>query len=722
MKILNQFACGDMTAQYWRDVEGHVGLTIFPTVLEANIPPHRKDLNHETAVRGLAKTFDSVFHAECMDSLVQLKLRGDVDSSGFSAGTSMRNSESCRKLILVNQELEQAQGKTVIRTHLEHSSGLQVEHVLSHPYTGARYFEIHNVLKNTSSEKITIDMLSSFSLFKVSPFQKDDGPDAYIAHRYQSFWSAEGRHQAQSFESLGLERSWSGHAAKSLRYGQVGSMPVKEYFPFVAVEDQKANVFWGARLSIPGSWQIELYRQADGVSMSGGLADREFGHWTKTIHPTEIFESPKATLTVCEGSLAHMEDRLLDAQESPESEWPETERDLPIIFNEWCTSWGLPSEENMMKLAHALDGSEVKYLVMDDGWFNEHRGCQQGIGDWNIAQSIYPSGFKQMCRKIRDKGFEPGIWFEFESTTEGSCLFEQKEHLLHADGLVLQKGARRFLDFRDPWVIEYLHTKVTDLLIDNDLRYIKIDYNDSIGMGVDGPDSFGESLREHLEAVQEFMKDMKRRIPGLVIEICSSGGHRLEPSFMEIGAMGGFSDSHEGLDIPIIAYNTAQHILTRKNQVWAVLRKEDDEKRLHYSLAATFSGRMCLSGDLYDLDGDQMAIVNEAQSLYRRCVPIIKNGRNDRTIKGVTAFMRPQGLQSVVRYHRDQSSAMLVFHSFFNPPKVHEIELEGQGWEIEDRFATSHVQIECTKKETQDVLKISNHQDLEGLVVLLRKR
>ena len=60
-------------------------------------------------------------------------------------------------------------------------------------------------------------------------------------------------------------------------------MPVRKWFPFVAVEDTEAGVVWGAQLAWSGSWQMEIFRQHDDLAISGGLADREFGHWMKTI-------------------------------------------------------------------------------------------------------------------------------------------------------------------------------------------------------------------------------------------------------------------------------------------------------------------------------------------------------------------------------------------------------------------------------------------------------
>ena len=83
-------------------------------------------------------------------------------------------------------------------------------------------------------------------------------------------------------------------------------------------------------------------------------------------------------------------------------------------------------------------------------------------------------------------GLIPGIWFKFEVRNPGSKAFALSDHHLHRYGNVLQVGARRFRDFRDPFPLDYLTKKVIHLLRDNGLGYLKVDYNDIIGFSVDG--------------------------------------------------------------------------------------------------------------------------------------------------------------------------------------------------------------------------------------------
>lgn len=247
----------------------------------------------------------------------------------------------------------------------------------------------------------------------------------------------------------------------------------------------------------------------------------------------------------------------------------------------------------------------------------------------------------------------------------GSKAYSLTDHHQHRDGRVLQVGSRRFWDFRNPFTFDYLTKKVIDNLRSNDFGYLKVDYNDTIGYGVDGAESPGEGLRQHLEGVQRFFRKLRQEIPELVIENCSSGGHRLEPSMMSLCALAQFSDAHETREIPIIAANLQRLVLPRQLQVWAVLRKRDSLQRITYSIAATFLGRMCLSGEIHDLNKSQWQHLLSGMEFYRRITAIIAQGESYFYGQIGKSWRHPSGWQAVVRISNHR--ALVVAHSFGEP-------------------------------------------------------
>jgi len=664
ISILSHFDAGDVRVLFLRDEStGAVGLTLFPASLEPKL------LRDARAWR--------------LDSLVQLKCVGQAYPPFFAGGKTMRNSDSVWSLRFENQTTEARDGRTEVITSLASDFGFRCRHVLSWR-EGEAFLESRTAVINTGEKPLSLEMLLSFCLSGVSPFASDDAPERLVLHRLQSAWCAEGRLKSEGFEELQLEAFHPGAVASALRFGQVGSMPVRDTFPFLAVEDTIAGAVWGVQLAIPGSWQLETGRRDDKVSLSGGLADREFGHWLKTLAPGEAFESPSAILTCVAGNVDDVCERLVSFQEREPLRPAPLEADLPIVFNEWCSSWGNPTHESMIALADKLQNTGTRFLVMDAGWYRGH-------GDWLEDPAKFPDGLRETARAIRARGLVPGLWIELEMCESNSHAYhELTEHLLQRDGRTLETRTRRFFDFRQEWTHEYLSERVIELLRRTEMGYLKIDYNDTIGIGADGDQSLGESLRAHLEGVQRFWARVREELPDLVIENCASGGHRLEPSMMALCDQASFSDAHEAVSIPIIAANLHRAILPRKSQIWAVLRPNDDERRLVYSLAATFLGRMCLSGDALSLNQSQWNIVTRGQDFYRRVWPVIARGHSKHFGPDVLSYRHPTGWQGVLR--ANETHALIVCHRFgpsgssgYEPL---EIELpRGGEWRIIDTFA-----------------------------------
>ena len=153
-----------------------------------------------------------------------------------------------------------------------------------------------------------------------------------------------------------------------------------------------------------------------------------------------------------------------------------------------------------------------------------------------------------------------------------------------------------------------------------------------------------------------------------MIENCSSGGHRLEPSMMELVSQASFSDAHETTAIPIIAANLHAAIRPEQSQIWAVLRADDSEERIFYSIVSTFLGRMCLSGDIYDLSDEQWRLVEEGMAFYRKAADIIKYGTTVYRSCNTASYNHPQGEQVLIREWKN--SGLAILHRFENSEDI----------------------------------------------------
>lgn len=646
METIGTYDLGDMTAHYIMDAETRVPeLMLYPSTKETD--------------RVLWED-----KRQNIDALIQLKILGDNYTGSFSGGVSMRQSESVFRMKYRRQR-EEIEGNThTIRTICADDRGYEAVHTLVWQ-EGDRALTSSVTFTNHSALPVTLEMLASFSIGGITPFTAGDAYGDLYLHRVRSVWSMEGRLESRAFEDMQLEPSWApGGAVRCERFGEVGSFPVNRYFPYAVIEDRRNNIFWGAQIAHNASWQMEVYRRDESASLSGGLADRELGHWMKEVKPEEAFTTPIAILTAgCDTNLDLISQRLTSWQSHALEEVPESERDLPILFNEYCTTWGCPSHRNIAKILDAIKGRGFAYFVIDAGWYKQDgHPWDQTIGDYIPSKSLFPEGLDRTVQAINDAGMKAGLWFEIDNVGRESKAYRMEDHLLRRDGKVLTTDGRRFWDLRQEWVGRYLSDTVIGLLKRCGFGYIKIDYNDTIGIGCDGDVSPGEGLRRNMEASYQFVEKIRQELPGIVIENCASGGHRLEPKMMGATSMASFSDAHECEEIPIIAANLHRVILPRQSQIWAVIRKTDTLKRIAYSIANTFLGRMCLSGDVTKLSKEQWDTIDGGMRFYKEIAGIIKEGTTHYFGHLGKSWRHPEGWQAILR--EGDGEAYALFHIF----------------------------------------------------------
>jgi alpha-galactosidase len=655
-----EYVVGDTCVRYVApdDRPAAWGLQLLPASRAAQAVPPREWLD-SAAIRSLPATWNRI-RAWGVDPLVHAHVTGDAYPDGFAHGRTLRDSATTRSFAVTAHAREDADGLARWRTMLRAASGLVCCHELTlDPLTGVATVQV--TATNAGTTPLTLEHLGSFALGGLTPFAADDAPGRLWVHRFRSAWSAEGQHEERTVEELQLGRSWTGHGVRCERFGQAGSLPVSGWFPWLGLEDRVAGVTWAAQLATPGTWHLEIHRRADQLALAGGGPDRLAGEWRHTLQPGESIAAPPALLTVVAGGVDEACDRLLAAARRRAQPQPASDHELPVIFNEWCSSWGHPTHDSLVALADRLAGSGVRYLVIDDGWAERPGDGFQQNGDWRVNRTAFPGGLRATTDAIRARGLVPGLWFEFEAVNPGSAAWQETAHLLQRDGVPLQVGSRRFWDFRDPWVHDFLAERVLARLRDDGFGYLKVDHNDSLGPGVDGPHSPGENLRQHLAGVQRFFARLRAELPELVVENCASGGHRLEPSMMALTAMSSFSDAHETPDVPWIAANLNRLVWSAQKQIWGVLRADDSPARLDYTLAATFLGRMCLSGEVNALSATAWRRTLEAVDLYRQVAPAIRDGVF-RCVRHGGPF--PAGHQVVTIHAPERNQLVVVWHRF----------------------------------------------------------
>lgn len=605
------------------------------------------------------------------DSMVQTVLRGARNLADYTQGVTMRNYSSVLLTVL-----SQKAGENSVVTRLTDGKGNDYEHTLL--YDGATgVFTVYVEYFNNTKETKVLESLQSFSISGIfNPSLGRVSDEGMKLTRMVSAWSRECRLRTEEFSELGLDMSWARYGVKCERFGQAGSMPNRGYYPFAAITG--GGCAWAAAMEAPYSWQMEVYKEKETCALSGGLADFEFGHWCKEIPSGGGFKTHRAFLRVrktenideiCNDFVHFYASRL---------SIPESEEEMPVLYNEYCATWGTPSEENIRTILESLQGLPIGIFVIDAGWYlPENCGWCNAIGDWQESKKLFPDGIKKVVSRINAAGMRAGVWFEFENVGRDSRKFYDESALITRNGLPVTSKNRRFLDLRKREVQAYLQEKMLDFLRENAFGYIKIDYNDTFGIGGDGAESFGESGRQITELSIDYLSRLQEAVHGIVIENCSSGGSRIEPLRMSKVSMCSFSDAHESKEIPLVAANISRVVPACQNQIWATIRKDDTVDRIVWSVTAAMFGRTCLSGDVHLIDSAQKAKIKEGLDFYNAVKDIVRSGDICGSVTTVKYYRDPKGCQIYKKRSRDGRRLLVLAHFFERPHELFECSVEG---------------------------------------------
>ena len=300
----------------------------------------------------------------------------------------------------------------------------------------------------------------------------------------------------------------------------------------------------------------------------------------------------------CTAALDDLCDRLTALQHRAAEAHPEVEHDLPIVFNEWCTTWGDPQHDKVVAIARTAAGLG-RALPRHRCRLVQGREVPTGAAAMAIgfpSAKLFPQGLEATAAAIRERGLIPGLWFEMETVGSQSAAFSRSSIICSsatASRSRCASAASGISTIPRPSITSPSESSICWNRCG--FGYSKVDYNETARSRLrpSGRRS-AKGCADRCSGIYRFFEKIRARLPELVIENCASGGHRLEPSMLARTAMSSFSDAHELVEIPIIAANLHRLMLPRQSQIWAVLHRADSDQRLAYSLAATFLGRMCL--------------------------------------------------------------------------------------------------------------------------------
>ena len=179
----------------------------------------------------------------------------------------------------------------------------------------------------------------------------------------------------------------------------------------------------------------------------------------------------------------------------------------------------------------AEHGVEVFWSDMDpQQWYPI--GFPDGTGTWEPDPAKYPRGLGPIGEAARTAGLEYLLWFEPERVAPGTRI-EQ----LHPEWLIKRGSQSLFrLDLPEAraWLTDYIDVQITEA----GLSWLRWDFNMrplDYWRGNDAAEREGITEIRHVEGLYAMWEELMRRHPGLVVDICASGGRRIDFETLRYG-------------------------------------------------------------------------------------------------------------------------------------------------------------------------------------------
>lgn len=382
----------------------------------------------------------------------------------------------------------------------------------------------------------------------------------------------------------------------------------------------------GFHLGWSGNNRVRVDRHSDG---------RAFVQMGELFYPGEMeipagatYETPKLFASWSDQGLNKLSQQFHEHLSNSVMDGRIKRKPRPVHYNTWEAVYFDHSEEKLVALAEKAAWIGAERFVLDDGWFGSRRNDQAGLGDWWVSSDVYPNGLGPLTKRVQELGMEFGIWFEPEMVNPDSDLYRaHPDWILEANGVEQIPSRNQFtLDLTKPEVFDYLFEKITSIISEYNVAYVKWDMNREIHH----PGSAGRgAIHRQTNAVYALMDKLRMHHKNLEIETCSSGGGRSDYGILKYTDRIWASDSNDALDRQTIQRGASYFFPLN------VLGAHVGPKECHitrrtftmdFRAATAFFGHMGMELDLFEETEDDLQILKSCIELYKEHRNLLHEG------------------------------------------------------------------------------------------------
>jgi alpha-galactosidase len=318
-----------------------------------------------------------------------------------------------------------------------------------------------------------------------------------------------------------------------------------DFQPYVALRAGDSTYL--CEICWSGNWMLQVVPDAAGAVLRAGFNNWEF---RERLGPTGSLRLPTVLFGRFDGGFNAATQRLHDFRRAHR---PDPDRLIPVQFNSWYPYPGEPSAEAMLALVPLAQRLGCEAFVVDAGWYSAEgvdvvADWTDRTGDWRTSRRRFPNGLREVSARCRELGLRFGLWFEPEVIGRLAAIRrEHPEWLHHVDGRPPAPDERAVLNLGVPTARRHVFERVTRILSVVGVGWMKWDFNADIGAGGWAP-GLPEALTDqdplvaHYEGLYRLQDAIRRWFPDLILEMCASGGGRMDCALLSHAHVNWISD------------------------------------------------------------------------------------------------------------------------------------------------------------------------------------
>jgi alpha-galactosidase len=483
----------------------------------------------------------------------------------------------------------------------------------------------------------------------------------YLTGRWAGEWTLTQETLQSGVRVIESRRGTTGHQANPWFAIQAGEP-----------SEETGEVWFGA-LAWSGSWRITVEQdQLDAVRVTGGFNPFDFGY---VLRPGQTLETPVfyggysahglggASRLLHHFEVAHVLPHRVGEGESA------APKPRPVIYNSWEATGFNVTEAGQIALAEKAAALGVDRFVMDDGWFGQRKDDHAGLGDWYVNTQKFPNGLKPLIDKVHVFGMDFGLWVEPEMVNPDSDLYRK-----HPDWVLNFPGRPRseqrnqlVLNLARPDVRDYVLNFLDKLLTDNDIAFLKWDYNrnwSEPGWDQLPPTEQKRVYVEFTRNLYQILAELKSRHPKVELESCSGGGGRVDLGILKYADEVWPSDNTDPFDRLTQQDGFTYAYTPQVMMAWVTDSPHWLNHRttsLTYRMLSSMQGSLGIGANINNWTPDEAALAKRLIAAYHQVQPTIVQGDLYRLIspRNRSEFSATQ----TVNREKSQSVVFAFIHS-----------------------------------------------------------